>query len=260
MALSQQLQYQRLSSGILSNVAGIYCKLFSDSINRNVRKELVDYADRKFSSIMLTFDFDNTDDFLFPPGHDRIEINLSLYNEPEIAAAFWGCVLMTVRAEEPDTNRLDYVLKHELAHSFEYLIEGTPELGTDVWFREGIAVYIGSNGGWAFMSTPDSLAGFIQDHEEAPNLGNPISIHQWEDFPDGSNIPRYYTVFDLVMKYILSPEGLGKTLDDILDIFYEVRNGAAFSDAFHNVMGISLSLFEEEIFSRLTQFLAEDIP
>ena len=236
-------------------VEGKYCKLYSDRVERDAREELVEYADRQFSDIMSMFNFTAVDDFLYPPGNTKIEVNLSLDNDPDIAAAFWGSVLMKVRNERPDTNLLRYVLRHELTHAFEYLIEGTPELGTDVWFREGLAVYYASNGSWNSMNSVDNLEAYIDDHEEHANKGNPISIHEWEDFPEGSDIPRYYTLFDLVIKYIISPDGLGKSSVELLNIVYEVREGVLFESAFYDQVQITLIDFESEIFPRLLQFL-----
>ena len=236
-------------------VEGKYCKLYSDRIERDVREELVEYADRQFSDIMDKFSFKAIDDFLYPLGNDKIEINLSLDNEPDIAAAFWGSVLVTVRNELPDTNLLRYVLRHELTHSLEYLIEGTPELGTDVWFREGLAVYYASNGSWSSINSVDNLKAYIDDHKDHSKNGNPVSIHDWEDFPVGADIPLYYTLFDLLIKYIISPDGLGKSSVELVNIIYEVRKGVLFEIAFDNQIQISLKDFETTIFMRLMQFL-----
>jgi hypothetical protein len=227
---------------------GEYCKIYSDGVNFESRIELAGFADRKFVEILETFNFTATNDFLYPPKKNKIE--------PVIAAAFWGSVLLTVMSTEPDSNRCEYVLKHELTHAFEYLIEGTPELGTDVWFREGIAVFVGSNGGRNYFRTVDDLNSWIEKNEPFENQGNPITIHQWEDYPEGADIPGYYMVFDLVMKYLLDENGMGKSYQDVLSLFYDVRNGSQFKDAFQNNVGISLSDFENEIMERLRQYLS----
>ena len=91
-----------------------------------------------------------------------------------------------------------------------------------------------------------------------PNQGNPITIHSWEDFPEGSDITGYYTVFDIVMKYILDSNGLGKSIDDVLTLFYDIRNGISFTIAFQNNFGISLNEFEENIFDRLGNYLNDN--
>ena len=236
-------------------VTGTYCKLYSDGVMREKRPELVQFADNTLMDIIREFHFTQQDQFSYPPGYSHIHVYLNLENEPAIAAAFWGSVLLTVHSLEPDTNRLAYLMKHELTHTFEYLIEGRAELGTDVWFREGLAVFCGSNGSWNHVSSVHDLEEWMAKNEEFDNGGNPISIHQWEDFPEGSDITGYYTVFDAVMKYLLDEYGLAKSHDDVLALFFEIRNGTAFTDAFEMHFGISLDVFEEEIFGRLEKWL-----
>jgi hypothetical protein len=236
-------------------VTGNYCKLYSDGVMREKRPELVRFADNTFMGIMEEFQFTRQDEFAFPPGYSHIHVYLNLENEPAIAATFWGSVLITVQSNDPDTTRLAYLMKHELTHTLEYLIEGRAELGTDVWFREGLAVYCGSNGSWDHVSTVDDLEDWMTRNEGCSNGGNPISIHQWEDFPEGSDITGYYTVFDAVMKYLLDENGLAKSYNDVLALFFEIREGTAFPDAFEMHFGISLDAFEEEIFERLEAWL-----
>ena len=236
---------------------GLYCKVYSDGVSRRSRADLVEYADSLFIEIMDSFDFNDYDDFLFPPGYDRIAVYLNLYNEPAIAAAFWGSVLITVQSIEPVKSRLTYLLKHELTHAFEYLIEGNPELGADVWFREGIAIYSGSDGGMNYVSNVDSLVSWIRRNAEYENFGNPISISEWGDYPEGSDITGYYTMFDCVMRYILDSEGMGRTMQDILDLFYDIRNGTSFDEAFQVHFGISVEDLEVQIYFRLSEYLPE---
>ena len=238
-------------------VSGEFCKLYSDRVLRDKRPELLQFADNTFRKIMQEFQFLQTGHFLFPPGYNRIHINLSLDNAPGIAYAYWGSVLITVESINPDTTRLAYLMKHELTHVFEFLIEGRAELGTDVWFREGIAVYCGSNGGWDHISTVDDLHTWILKNENYVNGGNPISIHASKDYPEGSDITGYYTVFNAVMKYILDEQGMGKSYADIRELFYDVRTGLAFEDVFELHFGVNLQVFEEEIFERLEAWLEE---
>jgi hypothetical protein len=105
------------------------------------------------------------------------------------------------------------------------------------------------------VSTVDDLEDWMTRNEGCSNGGNPISIHQWEDFPEGSDITGYYTVFDAVMKYLLDENGLAKSYNEVLALFFEIREGTAFPDAFEMHFGISLDAFEEEIIERLEAWL-----
>ena len=134
------------------------------------------------------------------------------------------------------------------------MIEGTVNLGTDVWFREAIAIYCG--GGFNFINTVDDLEDWITANENFPGQGNPIMIHVWEDFPEGSDITGYYCeAFDISMKYLLDPKGLNKSLQDVIQVFYDVRDGVSFNPAFQNNFGLSLKVFEDEFYDRIKAYL-----
>lgn len=234
----------------------IHCKVYSDAASFDLKKDAAEFGDKKIVEIFNKFNFSKFDDFLLPPENEKVNIYLNRNHEESIAAAFWGTVIITIRVDNLDTTRFNYLFKHELTHEFEYLIEGTPELGTDVWFREGIAIYCG--GGMNYIRTNNDLNNWISMNSNYPNGGNPLTIHSWEDFPEGSDITGYYTVFDVVMKYILDSHGLGRSLDDILTLFYDIRNGIEFSNSFRNNFGISLIDLESEIFDRLAKYLNSD--
>jgi len=230
-----------------------YCIVFSDSATMEMKESAGKFTDSRFEWILQQFNFTSPGEFLFPQGNDRIHVYLNLTHEERIAAAFWGTVIFSFPRQEIDTSRLDYLFRHELTHAFEYLIEGTVELGTDVWFREGMAIYMG--GGMHVIHDTAGLNQWISRNSGSPNAGNPISIHEWEDFPEGSDITGYYTVFDIVMMYILDEKGLNRELSDILSIFYDVRNGLSFESTFKDRIGISLREFEESIIERLGNYL-----
>ena len=231
----------------------VHCVVYSDAASLELKKKAGEFCDIKFIEILGMFDFDRQADFLLPPENEKINLYINQNQDEGIAAAFWGTIIITIRSNDFDTNRYNYLFKHELTHEFEYLIEGTVNLGTDVWFREGIAIYCG--GGMNYIKNIDDLNHWISVNSNYPNKGNPITIHEWEDFPEGSDITGYYTVFDVVMKYILDPNGLGRSIEDVLQLFYDVRNGVSFSIAFQNNFGISLKAFENDIFDRLESYL-----
>jgi hypothetical protein len=233
-----------------------YCTVYSDGANYDLKERVGKFSDTKLLEIVEMFNFNNHSDFLYPPENDKINVYINKNHEEGIAAAYWGTIIITIRTNDFDTSRYDYLFKHELTHEFEFLIEGTVNLGTDVWFREGIAIYCG--GGLDYIKNNDDLHHWISINSHYPNQGNFITIHSWEDFPEGSDKTGYYTVFDVVMKYILDSNGLGRSIEDVLNLFYEVRNGVNFPNAFQNNVGISLSDLENEIFDRLHLYLYEN--
>jgi hypothetical protein len=233
-----------------------YFKVYSDGASIELKKKAGEFCDTKFVEILEMFSFNDHSDFLLPPENDKINLYINQNQDEGIAAAFWGTIIITIRGEDFSTSRYDYLFKHELTHEFEFLIEGTVNLGTDVWFREGIAIYGG--GGLDYIRNINDLNNWISMNSNFPNLGNPITIHSWDDFPEGSDITGYYTVFDIVMEYILDSNGLGRSIDDVQTLFYDIRNGASFSVAFQNNFGISLEEFEDDIFDRLEIYLNDN--
>lgn len=135
-----------------------------------------------------------------------------------------------------------------------FLIEDYWNLGTDVWFSEAIAIYCG--GGFNIIKTVKDLEAWIKANENYPGKGNPIMIHVWEDFPEGADIHGYYSkVFDITMKYLLDPKGLNKSIRDVLNVFYDIRDGYSFDYAFQRNFGLSLEVFEDEYYDRIMAYL-----
>lgn len=231
----------------------VYCDVFSDGASAAMKEKAGKFADAMFLEILDLFDFTQVEDFRYPPGDEKINVYINRYHEESIAVAYWGTIIITIRASDFDTNRYAYLFKHELTHAFEFLIEGTVNLGTEDWFKEGIAVYGG--GGLNHINTVADLDEWIARNAHFPNQGNPISIKTWPDWPEGSDKSECYRVFDVVMKYLLDEKGLGKSIQDVLNLFYDIRNGGTFVPTFQQHFGISVATLEAEIFDRLRVYL-----
>lgn len=240
-------------------VSGTLIKVYSDGASYALKLQCLEFADRMFREVLNQFSFDNLDELRFPPeNRSKINVYINTNHEESIAAAWWGTIFLTVRTPDLDTNLYSYLFKHELTHEFEFLIEEYWNLGTDVWFREAIAIYCG--GGFNYIKTVNDLEAWINANENYPGKGNPIMIHTWEDFPEGSDITGYYcNVFDITMKYLMDPKGLNRSLQDVLCVFYNIRDGGSFSNAFENNFGLSLEVFENEYYDRITTFLTDSL-
>ena len=235
-------------------ISGKYCKIYSDGAGQTLKLQCLEFADLMFEDILNQFSFNNFGDFILPPENDKINVYINTEHADNIAYAYWGTIFITIRTTELNADFYEYFFKHELTHEFEFLIEGTVNLGTDFWFREAIAIYCG--GGFNFINTVDDLEDWIIANENYPGQGNPIMIHDWEDFPEGADITGYYCeVFDITMKYLLDPKGLNKSYNDVLNVFYEIREGNTFDNAFQNNFGLSLAVFEVEFYDRIRAYL-----
>ena len=234
-----------------------YCIVYSDGASYEMKQDVGAFADDKFAKILDLFNFYDLDDLRYPPGYDKIDVYINRFHEETVAYAYWGSIFITIRT--PDFNpdyRYEYLFKHELTHVFEFLIEGKVNFVSDLWFTEGIAIYGG--GGLFGITDIDDLESWIAKNSGDPGQGNPICIHIWDDFPPGADITGYYyNVFDLTMRYLLDPEGLGKSIQDVLNNFYDIRNDISFPDAFEKNFGISIADLEGEYYDRMRIYLGD---
>ena len=229
-----------------------YCTIFSDGASTELKKTAGILADDKFLGILGMFSFSDLDDLIYPTDRKTIDVYINTNHPENIAAAYWGSIFITVRATELDSARYAYLFKHELTHVFEFLVEGTVNLAADMWFTEGIAIYCG---GLNRIKTTEEIEQWIAKNEQSPNKGNPITIRRWEDYPAGADKPGYTTVFEIVMKYLLDPEGLNHSIEDVLNVFYDLRELKPFNESFENNFGITVDTLEAEIFDRLIYYL-----
>lgn len=239
----------------------IYCTIYSDAASDEMKQQLGEIADERFSQILELFSFDNVSDFIYPPGYSKIEIYINRNHTEGINWAYWGGFIITIRSSDISGhwyNYTVYTVRHELTHVFEFLIEGRESLGTEVWFKEGIAVYVGcvENTGWKTIENLSELESWISQNQNVPGQGNPIKIHQHSDYPEGADIHQYYRLFELAMRYILDTNGMGKSYQDVLSLFYDLRQGISFPVSFENHFGISVSDYEDEFYDRMITYLS----
>ena len=230
-----------------------YCKVFSDGASDEMKQVAGALSDVKFQEVLQAFDFTNINDLRYPTERKEIDVYINRHHPENIAAAYWGSIFITVRSSELDADRYAYLFKHELTHTFEFLVEGTVNLAGEMWFTEGIAIVVG--GGVNRINTSEDLELWISKNDQSPNKGNPITIKKWEDYPEGADKPGYTTVFEVVMEYMLDPKGLNKSMQDVLNLFYDLRGKMPFEHSFEKNFGISVIVFEEEIFDRLRMYL-----
>lgn len=239
-----------------------YCTIYSDAANYEMKRQLGEIADENFFQIMQLFNFNNLSDFKYPPGYSKIEIYINTNHTENINWAYWGGFIFTIRSTEISGQWIDYTLyttRHELTHVFEFLIVGNEVLGTDVWFREGLAVHVGCMESNVFKTIKSlaELESWISENQSISGNGNPIMIHQHSDFPEGSEIHNYYRIFELAMRYIVDKNGMGKSYEDVLNLFYDIRDDILFPIAFSNNYGVSLEYYENNFYNLIRFYLSD---
>ncbi len=237
-----------------------YCIVYSDEASYEMKQQMAAIADQRFRQILQLFNFQDLSDFIYPPGSSKIEIYINRNHPENIAWAYWGGFIITIRSSDIIGHWYDYAVytaRHELTHELEFLIEGREVLGSEVWFKEGIAVYVGclEITSWQTIKNLSELESWINQNQNLPGQGNPIKIHQNEDFPPGADRHRYYQFFELAVRYLLDTRGMGKSYRDVLRVFYDLRDGKPFPVSFQDNFGISVSDYENEFYDRMRAYL-----
>jgi hypothetical protein len=175
--------------------------------------------------------------------------------------AYWGGLLIysldhEERGEAGHTAPDMYVpvVKHEVMHVIESLLKASnnPEL-VDVWLTEGIAEFV--SGGNAAPSITDRAR--FDDLIATHGRRNPIAMHRYTDYPSESGIVYNYYIpmFQLAATYLFDAQGHGATLEDLKDLYLDIREGMAFSAAFADRLGISVAEYEQQFFDLMSDYL-----
>ena len=241
-------------------IDGTFVTVYSDGAGDALKQQICEIADQHFMDIMQLFDFDQIGDLRYPPGYPRIDVYINRFHTENIAWAYWGGFLITIRVEPLNARWLGYVTytgHHEMVHVFEFLIEGKGGLSTDVWFREGLAVHLSDTEavGFDLVDTISELDAWIARNAHHPDQGNPVAIHSHTDYPPDADRTYYYFVFELAIRYLLDSRGGARSLQDVLGVFYDMRHNIPFPVSFAERMGIGLDRFEQEFYDRMVDYL-----
>ncbi len=236
--------------------------VYSDGASLEARQKLAEIGEELLAELRADFDIVGDGLFRFPPGQTKIHI-YTYKNRYPTEWGGWGYYggLMIFSLDHPQRSRFGHtelenytrVVKHELMHAVEGLLKGTdnPNL-VDVWLSEGIAEYVA--GGTAGGSVTDlaKLEELIELYGEL----NPIAMHQYR-YPDIEGIAfyYYYPMFELAVKYLLDPAGIGNAKPSIRDILLDAREGVPFATSFEGRLGIGLQEFEDQFFDRMRDYL-----
>ncbi|MCP4727269.1 MAG: hypothetical protein GY863_19690 [bacterium] len=144
-------------------------------------------------------------------------------------------------------------MKHEAVHVIQFLcgLDNLPDMWPDVWFSEGIAVYISGN--YNIYENQDQFDTWLS----VTGNDNPVIVHDWEDLPIPENQGgRYYTAFGLAVKYLLHENGHGRSFSDVIHLYRHMASSrTGFADAFELHMGMNLQYYEDNFFDLMTDFL-----
>lgn len=236
--------------------------IYSDSASDGSKQRLAQLAEETLVEVKNLFELEDNEDFLYPPGQDKIHIYAYKSRFPQNWGgwAYYGGLLIFSldhpgRQDFGDTapHRYNPTLMHEIVHVVESLLKGDndPNL-VDVWLTEGLAEAV--SGGTAGGRILDLAT--LNELVDTYGSLNPIEMHRY-DYPDIAIVvfDYYYPMFQLAVEYLLDDNGHGMTMNDFKNLFLDVRNGAPFATAFENWFGMSLSEYEDQFFDLMNDYL-----
>lgn len=236
--------------------------VYSDAAGEDARQALAQLAEETLDEIKVSFEIESNDIFLYPNGQEGIDIYAYKNHFPQDWGgwAYYGGLLI-FSLDHPERTSFGHTaphiyvptLKHEITHVVESLLKASnnPNL-VDVWLTEGLAEVL--SGGTAGGSITDlaNMNELIQTYGPL----NPIAMHQY-NYPDVELIAYhyYYPMFQLAVEYLIDVNGHGRTLNDVKELFLDVRHGVPFPIAFNNNFGMSVSSYQSRFFDLMNDYL-----
>ena len=226
--------------------------VFSDKSSDIAKIQFMDIAEEAFKEVLETFDLLSAEEVGIIASNvnskPKLFSNVDTYFPYGGFAFKTGYVYFALDSDSyingTENVKVNYRpdIKHETVHLIQFLIglDNLPNLWPDVWFSEGIAVYIANNPNLLPISTMQEL----NEWRQIPGNDNPIKVHEWLELPQGGR--RYFNMFGLAVHYLLDENGHGKTTTDVLNMYrYMHSSGNGFAYAFEKYMGMSLQYYED---------------
>lgn len=245
--------------------------VYSDGASLEARQRLAVLAEEVLVEVVDEMGVDPATMFRYPADQDKIDLYANRYNilEGGGARAYYAGVIICsfdneARSEATDVRSVRLILKHELVHVVEALLKGRfvgdvavgdPDR-MPVWFSEGTAEALsgGSTGG--APRTLDQMNGLIAKWGRINPIAWRVDLPLWELDP-GEYPEYYYPMAQLAVEYLLDPDGLGRSPEDLAAVMFDMGDGVSFASAFEAHFGISESDYETQFFARMDTYLPQ---
>jgi hypothetical protein len=147
-------------------------------------------------------------------------------------------------------------LKHEITHIVQLLLVGPENVVAawpPFWFTEGLAEHESH----AVSSCPALITSVAELDAwlAVPGHRNPLEIGEWEDFLSSDSPCEYYTMFGLVLDFLLDPAGANRSGADVKALLHELAITHDFTAAFANHMGLSVAALHDNLRDLLAAWL-----
>jgi len=146
------------------------------------------------------------------------------------------------------------LVQHELMHVIQTLILGAnDERILYAWFAEGIAIQISDDIFYENIDSRQKLDSLISIY----GMLNPISLRYSWTYPEIEGVITYYyyPMFELAVKYLLDPKGMGRSFHDVRDVLFDAANEIPFNTSLENRFGISQMAYETQFFDLMQAYL-----
>lgn len=250
-------------------------KVFSDAASKEARRAAAEVGEEILEELTDSFGVVAKDVFRYPTAQNKIHIYVYKNRFPQAwgARAYYaGFVIWSLDHEHRSTD-LDFykrTAKHEMVHVVEALLKGrdvrnmTVESMVHVWFSEGFGEAI--TGGTTGRAVRD--LGYMNYLTDKYGMICPVSIvhdgmaGDWstEETAAASGAAGsefYYPMYHLAVKYLIDPEGHGRSIQDAVRMYTDIGAGIDFKTAFKNRMGISVKEYEAQFFILMNDYLDE---
>lgn len=167
--------------------------------------------------------------------------------------------------EATDVTTVRTTLKHELIHVVEALLKGrfTGDVAVSdprrmpMWFSEGTAEALSGGTTGGAPRTVDQIDGLIADYGRINPIAWRVDLPLSEILSSNEYARYYYPMAQLAVDYLLDPEGLGKSPEDLAALMLDMGNDVSFAEAFETRMGISVHDYETQFFTLMDGYLPQ---
>ncbi|MFC1536009.1 putative Ig domain-containing protein [Candidatus Neomarinimicrobiota bacterium] len=236
--------------------------IYSDAASDDAKQATSERVENAFIDIKMKFNITNNDVLTFMTNNQKIDIYANRFNTEYNGGFTYNSGAIVISPDSPrfrpNAGWCANMVEHEMMHVMEYLLEGGRRLIlSEVWFREGIADYYAENDE---ITTKSEMEDWLTTRSSLPGGGNPIKIHEWEDFPSEVAINNeqglWYPMFELAVRYLLDENGQGKSMVDVKNMFIDMDvSEYPFPVAFELNMDLSVQYFEENFWSIMDSYL-----
>ena len=236
--------------------------VFSDESSDAVKIDFAEKAELALKQVLSAFLISNPDEIGIGSSLKIVVYTEKIPRHSQMSFPF-GYLLhgqdSQVYAQWPREMKSRYYrqMVHETVHVVQFLLGVMPEPERrdhepDRWFNEGLAETV-SGGFFIPINMRYQYKDWTKDKEHV----NPISIHQWSDLPIPTNrVGEYYPMFGLAVKYLIDPNGLGKSMSNVKAMLLTLaEQDITFARAFEQHFGLSLSEYELTFYQRIDEFL-----